>query len=221
MLQLVFGWPADAAKNIKNVWQMPCPVDTFTLFTLTNALVFQRLGFSPKDSASEAMILGKDLNQCGWTPRKYVYVTWILARAHTCNYCIMCTLYIYIHTHTSKCQHSGPNLKLFDCQKHRMTSSMNHLTVREQLYYSARLRNAEGTPPAMINNIVEDVLNVMQLLDVQHSLVGDVEKRGISRFGFYVSDDVSPMGALRLRHGYVCGNLQGQGVHQQEPAPLK
>ncbi|CAK9051481.1 Putative white-brown complex homolog protein 30 (Putative non-intrinsic ABC protein 12) (WBC-related protein 1) [Durusdinium trenchii] len=55
-----------------------------------------------------------------------------------------------------------------------------HLTVREQLYYSARLRNAEGTPPAMINNIVEDVLNVMQLLDVQHSLVGDVEKRGIS-----------------------------------------
>ena len=90
-----------------------------------------------------------------------------------------------------------------------------HLTVREQLYYSARLRNAEGTPPAMINNIVEDVLNVMQLLDVQHSLVGDVEKRGISRFGFYVSDDVSPMGTLRLRHGYVCGNLQGQGVHSK------
>ncbi|CAK9071117.1 unnamed protein product [Durusdinium trenchii] len=55
-----------------------------------------------------------------------------------------------------------------------------HLTVREQLYYSARLRNEEDTPPAMINNIVEDVLNVMQLLDVQHSLVGDVEKRGIS-----------------------------------------
>ena len=52
--------------------------------------------------------------------------------------------------------------------------------MREQLYYSARLRNEEDTPPAMINNIVEDVLNVMQLLDVQHSLVGDVEKRGIS-----------------------------------------
>eukprot|EP00913_Durusdinium_trenchii_P012152 g11413.t1 len=32
----------------------------------------------------------------------------------------------------------------------------------------------------MINNIVEDVLNVMQLLDVQHSIVGNVEKRGIS-----------------------------------------
>ncbi|CAK9071121.1 Putative white-brown complex homolog protein 30 (Putative non-intrinsic ABC protein 12) (WBC-related protein 1) [Durusdinium trenchii] len=55
-----------------------------------------------------------------------------------------------------------------------------HLTVREQLYYSARLRNAEDTPREMINNIVEDVLNVMQLLDVQHSIVGNVEKRGIS-----------------------------------------
>ena len=28
--------------------------------------------------------------------------------------------------------------------------------------------------------IVEDVLNVMQLLDVQHSIVGNVERRGIS-----------------------------------------
>ncbi|CAJ1329185.1 unnamed protein product [Effrenium voratum] len=54
------------------------------------------------------------------------------------------------------------------------------LTVREQIYYSARLRNAEGTPKAAIEHIVEDVLNVMQLLDVQHSIVGDVEKRGIS-----------------------------------------
>ena len=50
----------------------------------------------------------------------------------------------------------------------------------EQIYYSARLRNAEGTPKAAIEHIVEDVLNVMQLLDVQHSIVGDVEKRGIS-----------------------------------------
>ena len=28
--------------------------------------------------------------------------------------------------------------------------------------------------------IVEDVLNVMQLVDVQHSLMGNVERRGIS-----------------------------------------
>lgn len=55
-----------------------------------------------------------------------------------------------------------------------------HLTVREQLYYSARLRNAEKTSKQMINSIVEDVLNVMQLLDVQHSIVGNVERRGIS-----------------------------------------
>jgi len=55
-----------------------------------------------------------------------------------------------------------------------------HLTVREQLYYSARLRNAENTSKQMINSIVEDVLNVMQLLDVQHSIVGNVERRGIS-----------------------------------------
>eukprot|EP00438_Fugacium_kawagutii_P027688 Skav213618 [mRNA] locus=scaffold2986:416800:433672:+ [translate_table: standard] len=39
-----------------------------------------------------------------------------------------------------------------------------HLTVREQLYYSARLRNAEKT----------------SRLDVQHSIVGNVERRGIS-----------------------------------------
>lgn len=55
-----------------------------------------------------------------------------------------------------------------------------HLTVREQLYYSARLRNAEKTSKQMINSIVEDVLNVMQLLDVQDSIVGNVERRGIS-----------------------------------------
>eukprot|EP00435_Cladocopium_sp_Y103_P042805 s1431_g11.t3 len=55
-----------------------------------------------------------------------------------------------------------------------------HLTVREQLYYSARLRNAEDTSRKVIEYIVEDVLNVMQLVDVQHSLVGNVERRGIS-----------------------------------------
>ncbi|CAJ1329183.1 unnamed protein product [Effrenium voratum] len=55
-----------------------------------------------------------------------------------------------------------------------------HLTVREQLYYSARLRNSEDASPQAIELIVEDVLNVMHLLDVQHSLVGNVERRGIS-----------------------------------------
>jgi len=55
-----------------------------------------------------------------------------------------------------------------------------HLTVREQIFYSAKLRNPEGTAPEVLDSIVEDVLNVMQLLDVQHSLVGNVETRGIS-----------------------------------------
>jgi len=55
-----------------------------------------------------------------------------------------------------------------------------HLTVREQLYYSAKLRNADGTTRSEINSILEDVLHVMHLLDVQHSIVGSVEKRGIS-----------------------------------------
>jgi len=55
-----------------------------------------------------------------------------------------------------------------------------HLTVREQLYYSARLRNSEKTSLREIDLIVEDVLHVMQLLDVQHSIVGSVENRGIS-----------------------------------------
>lgn len=55
-----------------------------------------------------------------------------------------------------------------------------HLTVREQLYYSARLRNSEKTSRREIDLIVEDVLHVMQLLDVQHSIVGSVEQRGIS-----------------------------------------
>ena len=33
---------------------------------------------------------------------------------------------------------------------------------------------------SLLRYIVEDVLNVMQLVDVQHSLVGNVERRGIS-----------------------------------------
>ncbi|CAE7433358.1 WBC30 [Symbiodinium sp. CCMP2592] len=59
------------------------------------------------------------------------------------------------------------------------TTFMNAL-CGEQIFYSAKLRNPEGTAPEVLDSIVEDVLNVMQLLDVQHSLVGNVETRGIS-----------------------------------------
>lgn len=54
------------------------------------------------------------------------------------------------------------------------------LTVREQIFYSACLRNTAGTSRARIDRIVEDVLNVMELCEIQHSVVGGVVKRGIS-----------------------------------------
>ncbi|CAK0904849.1 unnamed protein product, partial [Prorocentrum cordatum] len=52
--------------------------------------------------------------------------------------------------------------------------------VREQIRFSAELRNEVGTTRRRLNNITEDVLNVMQLLQVQGSIVGGVRKRGIS-----------------------------------------
>merc|ERR1719343_1751941 len=54
------------------------------------------------------------------------------------------------------------------------------LTVREQIRFSAELRNEVGTSRRRLDNITEDVLNVMQLLQVQGSIVGGVRKRGIS-----------------------------------------
>eukprot|EP00930_Biecheleria_cincta_P027070 TRINITY_DN1901_c1_g1_i1.p1 TRINITY_DN1901_c1_g1~~TRINITY_DN1901_c1_g1_i1.p1 ORF type:complete len:1123 (+),score=151.60 TRINITY_DN1901_c1_g1_i1:451-3369(+) len=53
------------------------------------------------------------------------------------------------------------------------------LTVRENLWYSARLGNPDFSPKE-VENIVDDVLNVMQLTHVQHTVVGDSEERGIS-----------------------------------------
>jgi ABC-type multidrug transport system ATPase subunit len=54
------------------------------------------------------------------------------------------------------------------------------LTVREQIRFSAELRNEVGTTKRRLAAITEDVLNVMQLLSVQGSIVGGVRKRGIS-----------------------------------------
>eukprot|EP00928_Gymnodinium_smaydae_P006646 TRINITY_DN12365_c0_g2_i1.p1 TRINITY_DN12365_c0_g2~~TRINITY_DN12365_c0_g2_i1.p1 ORF type:complete len:798 (-),score=143.32 TRINITY_DN12365_c0_g2_i1:123-2516(-) len=54
------------------------------------------------------------------------------------------------------------------------------LTVREQIFYSAQLRNPAGTSRSRIDRIVEDVLAVMQLGRIQNSIVGSVENRGIS-----------------------------------------
>jgi len=54
------------------------------------------------------------------------------------------------------------------------------LTVREQIRFAAMLRNKAGMHPERIERITEDVLNVMQIDHIQNSIVGSVEKRGIS-----------------------------------------
>lgn len=53
------------------------------------------------------------------------------------------------------------------------------LTVRENLWYSAKLGNPDFSCKE-VENIVDDVLNVMQLTHVQHTVVGDSEQRGVS-----------------------------------------
>eukprot|EP00929_Paragymnodinium_shiwhaense_P005191 TRINITY_DN10682_c0_g2_i4.p1 TRINITY_DN10682_c0_g2~~TRINITY_DN10682_c0_g2_i4.p1 ORF type:complete len:811 (+),score=158.86 TRINITY_DN10682_c0_g2_i4:100-2433(+) len=56
----------------------------------------------------------------------------------------------------------------------------HNLTVREQIYFSARLRNESGLSKERLRNITEDVLNVMQIDHIQNSITGGVESRGIS-----------------------------------------
>eukprot|EP00930_Biecheleria_cincta_P002351 TRINITY_DN10335_c0_g3_i1.p1 TRINITY_DN10335_c0_g3~~TRINITY_DN10335_c0_g3_i1.p1 ORF type:complete len:802 (+),score=117.22 TRINITY_DN10335_c0_g3_i1:327-2408(+) len=54
------------------------------------------------------------------------------------------------------------------------------LTVREQIRFSAELRNEVGTPKSRIQKITNDVLHVMQIDHIMNSIVGGVENRGIS-----------------------------------------
>jgi len=54
------------------------------------------------------------------------------------------------------------------------------LTVREQITFSAKLRNAPKTKSDHIQDIVDDVLAILQISHIQQSIVGGVEKRGIS-----------------------------------------
>jgi len=54
------------------------------------------------------------------------------------------------------------------------------LTVGEQIRFSADLRNPVETSRQRRKLITEDVLNVMQLGHIQNSIVGGLEKRGIS-----------------------------------------
>ncbi len=54
------------------------------------------------------------------------------------------------------------------------------LTVRENLVFNARLRLSKGKTVKEQMLIVDDVINVLQLRHVQHQVVGNAEKRGIS-----------------------------------------
>lgn len=54
------------------------------------------------------------------------------------------------------------------------------LTVREQIHFSAQLRNPTGTDSRTLCDIVDDVLAVLQMEHIQRSIVGGVETRGIS-----------------------------------------
>ena len=54
------------------------------------------------------------------------------------------------------------------------------LTVEENLTYSALLRLPQNTSPGKQAAIVEDTLKLLQIERIRNSIVGSVEKRGIS-----------------------------------------
>ncbi len=53
------------------------------------------------------------------------------------------------------------------------------LTVRENLSYSAKLRCMATEGRAYLSDVVDDVIELLGLRHVQHSVVGSVEKRGV------------------------------------------
>lgn len=53
------------------------------------------------------------------------------------------------------------------------------LTVRENLEYSAWLRSPKYVRTRAKGDLVDDVIDVLNLRSVQHSVVGTAEKRGI------------------------------------------
>ncbi len=53
------------------------------------------------------------------------------------------------------------------------------LTVRENLAYSAWLRSARHVPHKSKHDVVDDIIDVLALNHIQHSVVGSAEKRGI------------------------------------------
>jgi len=55
-----------------------------------------------------------------------------------------------------------------------------NLTVRENLTFNARLRLPKGTSEPSVTALVDDVLKILGLTHIQHSVIGSVERRGIS-----------------------------------------
>ena len=57
------------------------------------------------------------------------------------------------------------------------------LTVRENLEYSAWLRSPKYMRTRAKHDLVDDVIDVLNLRSVQHSVVGTAEKRGFRSVG--------------------------------------
>ncbi|ORY18078.1 hypothetical protein BCR33DRAFT_777678 [Rhizoclosmatium globosum] len=57
---------------------------------------------------------------------------------------------------------------------------LRELTVRENIFHSARTRLPKTWTAAQVNKYVDDVLDVLNLSHVQHSLIGSETERGVS-----------------------------------------
>lgn len=77
----------------------------------------------------------------------------------------------------------GPRSKYFNRDSAYILQDDLHfatLTVRETIYYSACFKLPEGTSQEIINHRVDELLNLMGLSHVAHSMVGDATHKGIS-----------------------------------------
>jgi ABC-type multidrug transport system ATPase subunit len=54
------------------------------------------------------------------------------------------------------------------------------LSVKENLYMYAKLRLPYHKTSAQVTNVVSDVMGILELDRISHSIIGDAEKRGIS-----------------------------------------
>jgi ABC-type multidrug transport system ATPase subunit len=57
---------------------------------------------------------------------------------------------------------------------------LREMTVRQILTFSAYTRLGYGTPSKVVEQIVDDVIDILGLRRIQHQIIGDEKKRGIS-----------------------------------------